>query len=330
MTELPKLPFDLAGKRVYVAGHKGMVGAALVRRLSLESCEILTVDRTTLDLTHQADTDRWIDRAKPHVVILAAARVGGIAYNNANPVNFLSDNLAIALNVINASFLAGVEKLLFLGSSCIYPRSAPQPMREDMLLTGPLEPTNQWYALAKIAGVKLVEAYRRQYGADFVSVMPTNLYGPGDNYHPEHSHVPAGLIRRMHEAKITGAPTVTIWGTGKPRREFLAVDDLADACIFVLKHHSGSKFLNVGTGKDITIAEFAHLVADVIGYHGRFVFDTSRPDGAPQKLLDVSELTGLGWRAKIPLRQGIAGAYSDFLATSADAKQVDVEQTVRL
>ena len=265
MTELPKLPFDLAGKRVYVAGHKGMVGAALVRRLGSEACQILTVDRTTLDLTKQAETDRWIDRAKPHVVIVAAARVGGIAYNNANPVNFLSDNLAIALNVINASFLAGVEKLLFLGSSCIYPRLAPQPMREDMLLSGPLEPTNQWYALAKIAGIKLVEAYRHQYGADFVSVMPTNLYGPGDNYHPEHSHVPAALIRRMHEAKTSDAPTITIWGTGQPRREFLAVDDLADACVFVLKHYSDLKFLNVGTGKDITIREFAQLVADVVG-----------------------------------------------------------------
>jgi GDP-L-fucose synthase len=316
MTELPKLPFDLAGKRVYIAGHKGMVGAALVRRLGSEACQILTVDRTTLNLTHQADTDRWIDRAKPHVVIVAAARVGGIAYNNANPVQFLSDNLAIALNVINASFLAGVEKLLFLGSSCIYPRSAPQPMTEDMLLTGPLEPTNQWYAVAKIAGIKLVEAYRRQCGADFISVMPTNLYGPGDNYHPEHSHVPAALIRRMHEAKTSGAPTVTIWGTGQPRREFLAVDDLADACIFVLKHYSGTKFLNVGTGKDITIAQFAQLVADVVGYRGEFVFDTSRPDGAPQKLLDVSQLTRIGWCAKIPLREGVAAAYADFLATA--------------
>ena len=315
MTELPKLPFDLAAKRVYVAGHKGMVGAALVRRLGSEACQILTVDRTTLDLTHQADTDRWIDRAKPHVVIVAAARVGGIAYNNANPVNFLSDNLAIALNVINASFLAGVEKLLFLGSSCIYPRLAPQPMREDMLLSGPLEPTNQWYALAKIAGINLVEAYRHQYGADFVSVMPTNLYGPGDNYHPEHSHVPAALIRRMHEAKTSAALTITIWGTGEPRREFLAVDDLADACVFVLKHYSDFKFLNVGTGKDITIREFAQLVADVVGYHGEFVFDASKPDGAPQKLLDVSELARLGWRAKTPLREGIAAAYADFLAS---------------
>jgi GDP-L-fucose synthase len=330
MIDEAKIPqFDLAGRRVYVAGHGGMVGAALVRRLSSEPCEIFTVDRTTLDLTNQAHTDRLIDRAKPHVVIVAAARVGGIAYNNANPVNFLSDNLAIALNIINASFLAGVEKLLFLGSSCAYPKLAPQPMREDMLLTGPLEPTNQWYAVAKIAGLKLVEAYRRQYGADFISVMPTNLYGPGDNYHPEHSHVPAGLIRRMHEAKISGAPTVTIWGTGKPRREFLAVDDLADACVFVLKHYSGSKFLNVGTGKDITIAEFAQLVADVVGYRGKFVFDTSRPDGVPQKLLDVSELTRLGWRAKIPLREGIAGAYADFLATAGDAKWAQLERNVR-
>ena len=332
MTELPKLPFDLAGKRVYVAGHKGMVGAALVRRLGLEACQILTADRATLDLTHQADTDRWIDRAKPHVVIVAAARVGGIAYNNANPVQFLSDNLAIALNVINASFLAGVEKLLFLGSSCIYPRSAPQPMREDMLLTGSLEPTNQWYALAKIAGIKLVEAYRRQYGADFISVMPTNLYGPGDNYHPEHSHVPAALIRRMHEGKVSGAPTVTIWGSGQPRREFLAVDDLADACVFVLKHYSGLKFLNVGNGKDITVVEFAQLVADVVGYRGRFIFDTSRPDGAPQKLLDVTELTRLGWKAKIPLREGIAAAYADFLASGgkgsrAPDHQVALNQT---
>jgi GDP-L-fucose synthase len=209
-----------------------------------------------------------------------------------------------------------VKKLLFLGSSCIYPRSAAQPMSEDMLLTGPLEPTNQWYAVAKIAGIKLIEAYRRQYSADFISVMPTNLYGPGDNYHPEHSHVPAALIRRMHEAKISSAPTVTIWGTGTPRREFLAVDDLADACVYVLKHYSGAKFLNVGTGKDITIAEFAQLVADVVGYRGKFVFDTSRPDGAPQKLLDISELTRLGWRAKIPLREGIAAAYADFLSTA--------------
>ena len=247
-------------------------------------------------------------------MIVAAAKVGGIAFNSAYPVDFLADNLAIALNVIRASHAAGVKKLLFLGSSCIYPKLAPQPMREEMLLTGPLEPTNEWYAVAKIAGIKLVEAYRRQYGADFISVMPTNLYGPGDNYHPEHSHVPAALIRRLHEAKLAGAPTVTVWGTGRPRREFLAVDDLADACVFVMKHYSASEFLNVGTGQDITISEFAQLVADVVGYRGRLVFDTSRPDGAPQKLLDVSKLARLGWRAKTSLREGIAAAYADFLA----------------
>ena len=316
MTE-PKIPlFDLTGKRVYIAGHNGMVGAALVRRLRSERCQILAVDHAALDLTRQPDTERWIHDAKPDAVILAAGRVGGIAYNNANPVDFLVDNLAMALNVIRASHRAGVQRLLFLGSSCIYPRLAPQPMSEDMLLTGPLEPTNQWYAVAKIAGIKLIEAYRQQYGADFISVMPTNLYGPGDNYHPEHGHVPAGLIRRLHQAKVAGAPTVTVWGTGQPRREFLAVDDLADACVFVLKHYSGSKFLNIGTGKDITIAEFAQLVADVVEYRGQLVFDSSRPDGAPQKLLNVSELTQLGWCAKTPLQEGIGAAYADFLVRS--------------
>ena len=315
MTEFAPTPvFDFADKRVYVAGHTGMVGAAIVRRLSTEPCAILTADRTTLDLTRQAETEQWMRATSPDAVIVAAAKVGGIAFNNAYPVDFLADNLAIALNVIRASHAAGVKKLLFLGSSCIYPRLAPQPMREEMLLTGSLEPTNEWYALAKIAGIKLVEAYRRQYGVDFISVMPTNLYGPGDNYHPEHSHVPAALIRRLHEAKLAVAPTVTIWGSGRPRREFLAVDDLADACVFVMKHYSASEFLNVGTGQDMTISEFARLIADVVDYRGRLVFDTSRPDGAPQKLLDVSKLTRLGWRAKTSLREGIAAAYADFLA----------------
>jgi GDP-L-fucose synthase len=331
MTEERKMsPFDLAGKGVYVAGHRGMVGSALLRRLESERCHILTADRAALDLRRQADTERWIDKAKPDAVILAAARVGGIAFNDSHPVDFLSDNLAIALNVIRASYAAGVKKLLFLGSSCIYPKLAPQPMDEGMLLTGPLEPTNQWYAVAKIAGIKLVEAFRQQYGADFISAMPTNLYGPGDNYHPEHSHVPAALIRRLHEAKLAGAPSVTVWGTGRPRREFLAVDDLADACIFVLKHYSGLKFLNVGTGQDITIAEFAQLVADVIGYRGRFVFDSSRPDGVPQKLLNVSELTRLGWRAKTPLREGIAAAYSDFLVSGGDRSRVRSQEDVNI
>jgi GDP-L-fucose synthase len=309
------LPFDLTGRRIFVAGHRGMVGSALVRRLNREQCEVLAADRRALDLTRQADTEEWLRHNRPDVVIVAAARVGGIAYNKAFPVDFLSDNLAIELNLIGGSFAIGVRKLLFLGSSCIYPRLAPQPMNEAALLTGPLEPTNEWYAVAKIAGVKLVEAYRRQHGADFIALMPTNLYGPGDNYHPEHSHVPAALIRRFHEAKLAKAPSVTVWGTGRPRREFLAVDDLADACVFALKNYSDERILNVGTGCDVTIADFARLVAGVVGYAGDIVFDTSRPDGAPRKLLDVSALTKLGWSARTQLPDGIAAAYRDFLVT---------------
>jgi GDP-L-fucose synthase len=311
--------FALAGRRVFVAGHRGMVGSALVRRLAGESVELLTVDRRQLDLTRQADTENWLRDQRPDVVIVAAARVGGIAYNNAYPVDFLADNLAIEINLICSSFAVRVSKLLFLGSSCIYPRAAPQPMREEMLLTGPLEPTNEWYAVAKIAGIKLVEAYRRQFGADFISVMPTNLYGPGDNYHPEFSHVPAALIRRFHQAKLARTPAVTVWGSGQPRREFLAVDDLADACVFVLKKYSGDQFLNVGTGRDIAIADFAHLVAEVVGYSGEIVFDTTRPDGAAQKLLDVSRLAALGWTARTDLRDGIAAAYQDFLKGARNA-----------
>jgi GDP-L-fucose synthase len=311
------LPFDLTGRRIFVAGHRGMVGAALVRRLAPERCEVVTADRRTLDLSRQADTEDWLRDNRPDVVIVAAARVGGIAYNNAFPVDFLADNLAIELNLIRSAFAVEVRKLLFLGSSCIYPKLAPQPMREEMLLTGPLEPTNEWYAVAKIAGIKLVEAYRRQYGADFVSLMPTNLYGPGDNYHPEHGHVPAALIRRFHEAKLAKAASVSVWGTGRPRREFLAVDDLADACVFVLKNYSDDQFLNVGTGRDVTIADFAKSVAEVVGYAGDIVFDASRPDGAPQKLLDVSRLTELGWTARTDLRAGIAAAYRDFLDSGA-------------
>jgi GDP-L-fucose synthase len=310
----PPLLFDLAGARVFVAGHRGMAGAAIARRLASERCEILTADRATLDLTRQGETERWLSDARPDVVMLAAARVGGIHANNSFPADFIADNLAIALNVISGALAAGVRKLLFLGSSCIYPREAPQPMTEDMLLTGPLEPTNQWYAVAKIAGIKLCQAYRRQHGADFISVMPTNLYGPGDNYHPEHGHVPAALIRRFHEAKVAGAEAVTVWGTGTPRREFLAVDDLADACVFVIKHYSDDGFLNIGTGEDIAIGDFARLVAEVVGFNGRLLFDTTRPDGVPRKLLDGTRLNALGWRARTPLRQGLAAAYADFLA----------------
>ena len=306
--------FDLAGKRVFVAGHRGMVGAAIVRRLAGEGCEVLTADRDALDLTDQAATERWLAAAGCDAAFVAAGRVGGIHANNTYPANFIADNLAIALNTIRGCQAVGVGKLLFLGSSCIYPRLAPQPMSEDVLLTGPLEPTNEWYAIAKIAGIKLCQAYRRQYGADFVSVMPTNLYGPGDNYHPENSHVPAALIRRFHEAKRAGAASTVVWGSGTPRREFMYVDDLADACVFVMKHYSGEGFLNVGTGEDVAIAEFARIVAEAVGYGGDLVFDTSRPDGPPRKLLDVTRLTALGWRATTPLQRGLAAAYADFVA----------------
>jgi GDP-L-fucose synthase len=313
--------FELKGRRVFIAGHKGMVGSALVRRLASEDCETLTAPRRVVDLSRQAETERFVADRRPDVVVVAAARVGGILANSSFPANFLDENLAIALNVIGAAHKSGVGKLLFLGSSCIYPREAPQPMTEDALLTGPLEPTNQWYAVAKIAGLKLAEAYRRQHGDDFISLMPTNLYGPGDNYHPEHSHVPAALIRRMHEAKLAGSPSVTIWGSGKPRREFLYVDDLADACVFALEHYSDAGFLNVGTGTDLSIAEFARLVADVVGYRGELRYDLTRPDGTPQKLLDVSKLAALGWRATTDLRTGLAAAYADFCSTGGRLAQ---------
>jgi GDP-L-fucose synthase len=307
------LLFDLRGKRTYVAGHNGMAGSAIVRRLTVEGCEILTASRETLDLTQQSDTERWLEQMKPDAVFLAAGHVGGIYANDAFPADFITDNLAIGLNVIRGSYKAGVKKLLALGSSCIYPKFAPQPMSEDALLTGPLEPTNEWYAVAKIAGIKLCEAYRKQHGADFISAMPTNLYGLGDNYHPENSHVPAALIRRFHEGKLMNAPSVTVWGTGTPRREFLCSDDLADACVFLMKYYSNLDFLNVGTGEDITIADFASEVANVVGYKGKIVFDTSRPDGPPQKLLNVAKIGKLGWASKIRLHDGLISAYSDFL-----------------
>ncbi|MEA2981348.1 MAG: GDP-L-fucose synthase [Alphaproteobacteria bacterium] len=309
----PPLLFDLAGGRIAVCGHKGMAGSAIVRRLASERCEIITADRTTVDLTHEEPTAAWLARTKPDALFLAAARVGGIHANSSYPANFIADNLAIELNVMRSALASGVKKLLFLGSSCIYPKFAPQPIKEDALLTGALEPTNEWYSLAKITGIKLALAYRRQYGADFISIMPTNLYGPADNYHPEDSHVPAALIRRFHEAKISGQSSATVWGSGQVRREFMAADDLGDACVFVMKHYSGDDFLNVGTGEDITIADFARLVADVVGFDGTLKFDISRPDGPPRKLLDVSRLSALGWRAKTPLRAGLAAAYADFL-----------------
>src|SRR5690242_205251 len=261
-------PFELDGKTVFVAGHRGMVGGALVRRLAQENVELLTAPHSELDLRDQAQVFDWFSRKKPQVVFLAAAKVGGIVANNTLRAEFIYDNIVIAANVIQAAHQSGVEKLLFLGSSCIYPKLAPQPLREDYMLSGPLEPTNEPYAIAKIAGIKMAEAYRSQYGSDFISVMPTNLYGPGDNYHPEYSHVVAALISRFHEAKLSGAPGVLVWGTGTPRREFLYVDDMADACIHLMKVYSGAQLINIGTGEDITIAEFARVVASVVGYTG--------------------------------------------------------------
>jgi GDP-L-fucose synthase len=313
MMAAPPLLFDLADRRVAVCGHNGMVGSAIVRRLASEHCEIVTAERSIVDLRRQEPTEAWLRNTKPDALFLAAARVGGIYANSHFPADFIADNLAIELNVMRAAMESGVKKLLFLGSSCIYPKLASQPMSEDQLLTGPLEPTNEWYAIAKIGGIKLALAYRRQFGADFISVMPTNIYGPGDNYHPLDSHVPAALVRRFHEAKTAGHASAKVWGSGKVRREFLAADDLGDACVFLMRHYSDDGFINVGTGEDITIREFAELVADVIGFTGELIYDTSKPDGAPQKLLDTGKLAGLGWRAKIPLRQGLAAAYADFL-----------------
>src|SRR4030088_2090417 len=313
---MARIPFELTGKTVFVAGHGGMVGAALVRRLAQEDVEPLTVKRSEVDLRDQAAVFGWFADKRPQIVFLAAAKVGGIVANNTLRAEFIYDNLIIATNLIHAAHTNGVEKLMFLGSSCIYPKLAPQPLREDSMLTGPLERTNEPYAIAKIAGIKMVEAYRAQYGCDFINVMPTNLYGPGDNYHPEYSHVVAALIRRFHEAKLSGASNVVVWGTGTPRREFLYVDDLADACIHLMKIYSGDELVNIGTGEDITIAEFARLVAGIVGYAGEISFDPSRPDGTPRKLLDVSRLARLGWRGRISTGEGVRLAYQAYLSES--------------
>ena len=300
--------------RIFVAGHRGLVGSAIVRRLERAGFRNLALrSRSELDLMNQEKVRIFFAEVKPEYVFLAAAKVGGILANDTRPAEFLSDNLVIQTNVIDAAYRLGTRKLLFLGSSCIYPKNAPQPMPEDCLLTGPLEPTNEWYAIAKIAGLKMCQAYRRQYGFDAISVMPTNLYGPGDNYHPELSHVVAALIRRFHEAKVAGSADVMVWGTGTPRREFLYVDDLADACVHLLKTYSGDELINIGTGEDITIAEFARVVAAAVGYDGAISFDTSRPDGTPQKLLDVNRLARFGWRASTSLQDGIKLAYQAYL-----------------
>lgn len=306
--------FPLAGRRVFVAGHRGMVGSALARRLAQAGSRVLTVSRGDVDLRRQADTEAWIEAARPEAVFVAAATVGGILANDTRPAEFLYDNLMIAGNVIEASRRAGVAKLLFLGSSCIYPREVPQPMAEEALLTGPLEPTNQWYAVAKIAGLKLCAAYRRQHGCDFIAAQPTNLYGPGDTYDLQASHVVPALIAKMHRARISGQEEVEVWGTGRPRREFLHVDDLADALVFLMERYSGEQHINIGCGSDVSIAELAALIAEVVGFAGGLRYATDKPDGAPRKLLDVGRLKALGWQPRIGLREGLADAYRWFVA----------------
>lgn len=310
--------FDLAGKRVWVAGHRGMVGSAVVRRLASEQCEMLTVDSRTLDLRDQAAVRRWVADARPDVVVVAAAKVGGILANATYPAEFLYDNLMIEANVIEAAHREDVAKLLFLGSSCIYPKFAPQPIPEDALLTGPLEPTNEWYAIAKIAGIKLCQAYRAQYGRDYISAMPTNLYGPGDNFDLNSSHVLPALMRKAHMAKLSGADTLTIWGSGTPRREFLHVDDLADACVFLLKTYSGESHVNVGSGSDVTILELAHMVSRAVGFAGKIVRDETKPDGTPRKLMSDALIGSMGWQARISLEEGIASTYEWFKKNVTD------------
>jgi GDP-L-fucose synthase len=317
MAEKASVNFPLAGRRVFVAGHRGMVGSALLRRIAPERCEVLTADRRALDLRRQDATEAWFKVHRPEAVFVAAATVGGILANDRRPAEFLYDNLMIAANIIEAAHRTGVRKLLFLGSSCIYPRLAPQPMTEEALLTGPLEPTNQWYAVAKIAGLKLCAAYRRQYGSDFISAQPTNLYGPGDTYDLQASHVVPALMARTHRAKLDGAKEVEIWGTGTPRREFLHVDDLADALVFLMERYSGESHVNIGWGEDVSIRELAELVVETVGYAGGFRYDATKPDGAPRKLLDTTKLTGMGWRPGIALRDGLADTYRWFLTNAA-------------
>lgn len=312
--------FELEKKRVWVAGHSGMVGSAIVRALKPFNVGLITADVTELDLTRQAEVERFAQAKQPEVVFVAAARVGGILANSTYPVDFLYDNLMIEANVIRASYQAGAKKLLFLGSTCIYPRDAEQPMREEALLTGPLETTNEWYAIAKIAGIKLCQAYRQQHGADFISAMPTNLYGSHDNFDLNASHVMPALMRRIHDAKLSGAPSVTLWGTGTPRREFMHVDDLARALVFLVQNYSDTIHINVGTGVDGTILELAQLIAKVVGYQGKFEFDTSKPDGTPRKCTDTTRLRALGYTPSISLEQGIEQTYRWFVENRSNAR----------
>lgn len=308
--------FCLDGKRVWVAGHRGMVGSAIVRALARRDIDLLSVDRSQLDLRRQAEVEDWMAATRPQAVFLAAAKVGGIMANATHPVDFLYDNLAIETNILHAAHRVGVAKLLFLGSTCIYPKFAEQPIREESLLTGALEPTNEWYAIAKIAGLKLAEAYRVQHGCDFISAMPTNLYGPNDNFDLASSHVLPALLRKVHDAKLAGIGEVTVWGTGTPRREFLHVDDLADASVFLMEHYADRRHINVGTGTDVTIRELVETIAETVGWSGQLIFDTSKPDGTPRKLTDTTRLRQLGWQPRISLRDGIAQTYAWYRETT--------------
>jgi GDP-L-fucose synthase len=303
---------DLAGRRVWVAGEYGMVGSALTRRLAGEGANLIGVARAALDLRRQAETETWIAENRPEFIFVAAARVGGIFANSTYPGQFLYDNLMIQANIVEAARRVGVEKVMLFGASCIYPRMAPQPIPEDALLTGPLEETNQWYAIAKIAGMKLAQAYRREYGMNLIAVMPTNLYGPNDNYDLQNGHVVPSLLRRIHEAKINGEDRIAIWGTGAPRREFLHVDDLAGACVFLMKRWDSEDLINIGSGQEVTIGELAKLIVEVVGWGGQLVFDTAKPDGSPRKLVETSRLTALGWKPSIGLKEGLVSTYADF------------------
>ncbi|PCK77473.1 GDP-L-fucose synthase [Rhizobium sophoriradicis] len=313
---------DLSNKKIWVAGHRGMVGSALVRRLHSENCTVVTATRQELDLKRQDEVERFVQTNRPDAIILAAAKVGGILANDTFPADFLYDNLIIEANIFEAAHRSCVDRLLFLGSSCIYPKFAPQPISEDALLTGPLEPTNEWYAIAKIAGIKLAEAYRKQHGRDYISAMPTNLYGPGDNFDLQSSHVLPALIRKAHVAKVTGAPEITIWGTGTPRREFLHVDDCADALVFLLRNYSDAQHVNVGSGEDIEIVELARLVCRVVGYEGKIVHDLSKPDGTPRKLMGNDKLKNMGWKPRISLEEGVRAVYDWFLQVEGNGAGV--------
>lgn len=317
MADEGKRIYSLAGKRVWVNGHRGMVGSALVRRLESEDCEILKSNSDDLDLRRQADVESWMEAQKPDVLFLCAATVGGILANETRPAEFIYDNLMIEANVIHGAWRTGVEKLLFMGSACIYPREAPQPMSEDCLLTGPLEPTNEWYAIAKITGIKLCQAYRKQFGADFISAQPINLYGPGDNFDLKSSHVVPALMLKAHQAKAEGRDSMEVWGSGNPMREFLYVNDVADALVFLMERYSGDMQINVGWGKDLSIRELAETIARIVGFEGELVFDTSKPDGTPRKLLDTTRLSGLGWKAATGLEEGLEETYAWFLENAA-------------